>query len=432
MTLSLLTTSLYRRIFLPLFLLITLPVFSQQSKDLVFGNSMLMTGAPGTDNAVYLFPAVNAQMDAYIKIKGRSEAGVTLNDIDNSAAGYSGAFQPQIGIGTLSAASSWWMEFEVSFVKTGTSIAASFPEMHASAIDIDGNGSVTREQIAFYGSSSYLLESISALSVSNVTGTISQPSMAGIQFTGPLSNYPGMDTSLLDIIGTARYINTNLITFRIGGITTGTAGSNDRDYSIRFRDLSASSPLNTLPVTFASFTATLNANKKADLQWTTATEINTAYFEVERSMDGIRFSTQGMVLAASNTNSERHYQFSDGLGLMNAGMVWYRIRSVDQDGKSMLSATKMIRIAGSNDAASKLSLYPNPVVQELRITIPSSWQQKLLTYEIVTLAGQVVNRVQKNSSSQTETLNVQSLAAGNYFVLVKCEGQVISGKLVKQ
>jgi len=137
-------------------------------------------------------------------------------------------------------------------------------------------------------------------------------------------------------------------------------------------------------------------------------------------------------LAAYNTNSERQYQFSDEPGLMNAGMVWYRIRSVDQDGKSMLSGTKMIRIAGSADAVSKLSLYPNPVLQELRITIPANWQNKLLTYEIVTVAGQVVNRVQKNSSSQTEALNVQSLAAGNYFVLVKCEGQVISGNLVKQ
>ncbi|HRG93788.1 MAG TPA: hypothetical protein PLZ10_12620, partial [Chitinophagaceae bacterium] len=114
MTLSLLLTSLYRRIFLPFILFITIPVFAQQSKDLVFGNGMLMTGAPGTDNAVYLFPGVNTQMDAYIKIKGRSDAAVTLYDIDNAGAGYSGAFQPQIGIATLSAATSWWMEFEVS------------------------------------------------------------------------------------------------------------------------------------------------------------------------------------------------------------------------------------------------------------------------------------------------------------------------------
>ena len=98
----------------------------------------------------------------------------------------------------------------------------------------------------------------------------------------------------------------------------------------------------------------------------------------------------------------------------------------------MLSGTKMIRIAGSTDAGTGLTLYPNPVLQELRITIPASWQHKLLTYEIVNLRGQVLSRVQKNNSSQTEALNVQSLAAGNYFVLVKCEGQVISGKLVKQ
>ncbi|MBL0267396.1 MAG: T9SS type A sorting domain-containing protein [Chitinophagaceae bacterium] len=429
---SLLTTSLYRKLLLPLFLFsCSLPVFSQQPKDLVFGNGMLMTGAPGTDNAVYFFSGVNAGMDAFVKIKGRSDAALTLIDIDNSGAGYSGSFQPQIGIGTLSAATSWWMEFEVSFVRTGTSQAASFPEMHASAIDIDGNGSAIREQIAFFGASSYLLESISSLTVNNITGTISQPSMAGIQFTGPLTSYAGMDSSLLDVIGTTRYINTNMITFRIGGTTTGSAGSNDRDYSIRFRDLSASSPLNTLPVTFASFTATLNSNKKAELHWTTAVEMNTAHFEIERSLDGIQFSSQGIVLASNNSNSDRNYRFTEELGLMSAGMVWYRIRSVDQDGKTMVSGTRMIRISGNNNKAARLSLYPNPAIQALSITIPANWQNKVLTYEIVTIAGQVVNRVQRKNSSQTETLNIQSVAAGNYFVLVRCEGQVISEKLVK-
>lgn len=393
---------------------------------------MLMTGAPGSDNAVYFFSGVNASMDAFVKIKGRSDAAVTLNNIDHAGSGYSGAFQPQIGVGALPAASSWWMEFEISFVKTGTSQAASFPEMHASAIDIDGDGSVIREQIAFYGASSYLLESISALTVNNVTGTISQPSLTGTQFTGPLTNYSGMDSAFLDIIGTVRYINTNMITFRIGGTSnTGMAGNSDRDYSIRFRDLSASSPLNTLPVNFASFTATLNTGKKAELQWITSFEMNTAYFEIERSTDGIQFSKQGMVFASSNSNSDRNYQFTEELGWMSAGMVWYRIRSVDQDGKTRLSDTRMIRLTGSNDKSERLTLYPNPAIQVLSITIPANWQNKMLTYEIVSISGQVVNQLQRKSSSQTETLNLQTVASGNYFVLVRCEGQIIREKFVR-
>ena len=186
-----------------------------------------------------------------------------------------------------------------------------------------------------------------------------------------------------------------------------------------------------VPVKLSSFTATLNSNKKAELHWTTAVEMNTAHFEIERSLDGIQFSSQGIVLASNNSNSDRNYRFTEELGLMSAGMVWYRIRSVDQDGKTMVSGTRMIRISGNNDKAARLSLYPNPAIQALSITIPANWQNKVLTYEIVTIAGQVVNRVQRKNSSQTETLNIQSVAAGNYFVLVRCEGQVISEKLVK-
>lgn len=412
-------------------LLFLLPANAQNPCDLLFQNGTLSAGSPGADNAVYYFAGINTRADAYVKIKGRSGLSVVLNNIDQSGTGYPESFQPQISIGNLSGAASWWMEFEVNFVKAGTTMAISFPQINASGIDIDGNGTLIREQVAFYGASSCLLESISSLTVSNVTGTISQPTMAGFRFNGPLNNYPGMDSAILDIIGTARYINTNTITFRIGGVSGGATADTERDYSIRFRDISASSPLTTLPVSFASYTATLNADKKVELQWTTSTEINTAYFEIERSTDGIQYNRQGMVLAVNNINNVRDYRFTEVLGWMSAGIIWYRIRSVDQDGRSMVSGARMIRISDNSDMNPGLILYPNPVKRELSISIPANWQDKILLYEIVTISGQVVNRFQRKSSSQTEVLDIQSLAAGHYSVLVRCEGKVISERLIK-
>jgi hypothetical protein len=43
-----------------------------------------------------------------------------------------------------------------------------------------------------------------------------------------------------------------------------------------------------------------------------------------------------------------------------------------------------------------------------------------------------VSKMQSANSGQTETLNVQSLAPGIYYVRVACEGQMIQQKIVKQ
>lgn len=116
---------------------------------------------------------------------------------------------------------------------------------------------------------------------------------------------------------------------------------------------------------------------------------------------------------------------------MSAGIIWYRIRSVDQDGKSVVSGTRMIRISGNSERGFGLILYPNPVIRELSITIPANWQNKMLIYEIVNSDGKVLSRLQRTNSSQTEILNMQSIAPGSYYVLVKCGGMILSEKLNK-
>ena len=411
---------------------ISLPATAQQSNELNFENSSLYSGNPGEDNAVYLFPDVNATMDAHVKIKGRSTTSVSLSSIDVTSTGFSKAFQPQISRGSVSGSTSWWMEFEIKFVNKNTEDAASIAEAYATALDIDGNGSRLREWDAFYGAASYTLESTTQLQVISVTGILNQLLLGGKQFTGSLSDFSGIDTAATQLMATNKYINTNTITVRFGGTTTGSVSNTNRMYSVWFKNFAYSAPMNTLPVKLASFTATLNNNNKADLKWTTASEINVSHFVIERSIDGINFSDAGIVFAAGNTSANVNYSFTDNLSAVGATVIWYRLRSVDMDEKTELSATKMIRIGTKNEATISLTVYPNPVKQDLRVTIPATWQNKKLVYEMIAISGQVVSRTQSNSSSQTETLNVQSLAPGIYYVRVACEGQMLQQKIVKQ
>ena len=406
---------------------------AQSSPELKFENSSLYSGTAGEDGAVYLFPDVNSTMDALVKINGRSSSSVNITNIDISNQGFSKAFQPQIryGNGNVSGAITWWAEFEIQFVNMNTTIPATISEAFVTGLDIDGNNSNLREWDAFYGSSSYTVESNSSLSVSLVTGILNQLTLAGQRFLGTLSDHPGIDTSATELMTTHRYLNTNSITVRFGATTTGSTGNANRMYSVWFKNFSYTAPMNTLPVKLASFTATLN-NNKADLKWTTASEINVSHFVIEKSLDGTNFSEAGIMFAYGNATDLTSYSFSDNLANTTSTIVYYRLRSVDMDGKAEYSATRIIRTSKQKDNAISILTYPNPVSNELRITIPAAWQNKPVVYELFTVNGQSVKRSQSGNSGQTETLNLSTLAPGLYIVKVSCEGAIAQQKIVKQ
>jgi hypothetical protein len=83
-----------------------------------------------------------------------------------------------------------------------------------------------------------------------------------------------------------------------------------------------------LPVNLASFTANLINNNKVDLKWVTATEINLSHFVVERSTDGQNFNDVGLVFAFGNATTNNNYTLSDNISGIQAGLIYYRIRSI--------------------------------------------------------------------------------------------------------
>lgn len=185
-----------------------------------------------------------------------------------------------------------------------------------------------------------------------------------------------------------------------------------------------------LPVKMLSFTAQLIATNSVDLKWSTATEINASHFVVERSTDGKNFTEVGVVFAAGNSTSVQNYGYNDQISNSNK-VVYYRLRQVDADGKMDYSSTRIIR-NGKETTDISILTFPNPVTNELRITIPSNWQGKKVNYEVVNVSGQYAKRIAAANSTQTETLNVSSLAPGVYMVKVTCDGQMAQQKIVKQ
>jgi len=190
-------------------------------------------------------------------------------------------------------------------------------------------------------------------------------------------------------------------------------------------------PVFVLPVKLISFSAVL-ANNKVDLKWATASEINVSHFVVERSTDGANYTDAGVVFAYGNATDKTNYNFSDNVSTIQSGVVYYRLRSVDIDGKVQYSETRIIRINKGKENTITIQTFPNPVTNELRITIPAAWQNKKVIFDLFNVTGQGSKKIETANSSQTETVNTSNLAPGLYIVKVSCEGQSIHQKIIKQ
>src|SRR5690606_12895557 len=83
-----------------------------------------------------------------------------------------------------------------------------------------------------------------------------------------------------------------------------------------------------LPVKLIDFTATSKPGG-VELNWISAAEINSDYFGVEKSTDGVNFTEIGQVEAAGNSTVTTNYTFFDGQA--RDGDNFYRLKMVDND-----------------------------------------------------------------------------------------------------
>lgn len=403
------------------------------TRELAFRNAQLETGTAGANGAIYRFPMVGDGIDALVKITGRSDSRVRLVSIDLTNTGWQKAFQPQVTYndGSVSGSRDWWMEFEISFVNRDGVTPATVSDFNITALDIDGNGGKLREYVTFYEQKSYILEGNSLLNVLNILQSILGLLTPGKRFNGPMQDYQNIDTSATGLMVTNHYENRNSFRVRTGGATNSSSSNAERMYSMYFKSFTYNAPQEfTLPLVLNNFDATLS-NQKVVLNWQTGMEKELSHFVVERSIDGSTYSDAGMVFAGGSSGVKINYSFNDQVVNSPKGIVYYRLRMVDIDKKYQHSPIRIIR-TNESVASVKMQAYPNPAVNELRITIPNSWQNKSVNYQVFNTNGQLVKQIVNNSASQTEAIDVRELGAGLYVVKASTDTESATQRIVKK
>jgi hypothetical protein len=394
-----------------------------------FVNAKLESGVYGTDGSTYRFDTICSGIDAIVEITGRSSADVQLSNIDTSGPGlgYDKAFQPVLGIpGTAPAYATWWMDFKVTFVETGTFNPVIASQFYASGIDIDGDGLTINEWAEMYK-----IESIDSAVVNSLTFTQLAPYFQGYDYRveGIIANAPGIDTSAKNVMATYRYALKSEVRFRIGASTAeNTSTAAMRLNSIWFRDIYVGVPL---AVKFTAFTAVKN-NEQVKLQWQVTQPSSPSYFIVEESTDGIRFVEKAIINTDTRQRDEEEYQYVQDLKNEVTPCIYYRVRSVDQQGRSFVSETRMICLAVRNNNAAGIFVFPNPFQYALKVTIPDTWQTKKVLFELSAANGSIVYTRQTSNSGQTEILNIDQLSPGFYLLKASCNGNVLQQKIIRQ
>jgi len=119
---------------------------------------------------------------------------------------------------------------------------------------------------------------------------------------------------------------------------------------------------NPLPVELIDFSAFCD-DKISHVTWSTASEKNSDYFEVEVSTDLVSWSEVSQTSAAGNSSNKRDYTIADNL---TRGLRYYRLVQIDFDGKQRIYDPISLNCGGSE---SVFMIYPNPTSGDFVVSI---------------------------------------------------------------
>lgn len=163
-------------------------------------------------------------------------------------------------------------------------------------------------------------------------------------------------------------------------------------------------PAVNLPVDLLSFRAHARGHD-AMLEWTTASELNNDHFDVQRSLDGVDWTTVGVVPGAGTSQETHSYDLLDASP--PAGTDYYRLAQIDFDGSVRYSNIEVVRFNETRE----IQVWPQPSDGAFTANVPPG-----LPVRIIDGTGRAV-RFRSWPESPTSTgFALDHPASGPYFI----------------
>lgn len=176
----------------------------------------------------------------------------------------------------------------------------------------------------------------------------------------------------------------------------------------------------SLPVCLLNFEGK-NEGRKNMLTWSTASEINSDYFEVQRSTDMKEFLVLGRADAAGNSSEAISYGYTDMFP--SDGVNYYRLKEVDFDGEETFSET----ISVMANPAGGLAVMTSLTSDICMISFPDKVPFDLFVFD---LNGNKI--YSEHNLSSPVTLDCTGFPAGLYILEAISENEIRTSRLIRE
>jgi len=171
--------------------------------------------------------------------------------------------------------------------------------------------------------------------------------------------------------------------------------------------LASTTPTNPLPVELLEFNAVKQDEKNVLIYWSTASEINSDYFTVQKTKDFEEWVDVNQVEAEGNSTNEISYETIDYNPFK--GDSYYRLKQVDINGDFDFS--KAVKVNFENK---EYSVYPNPTKDFINISLNNAdkYQVSLLN----SIGQTIYTEGETVKSDHNIKINIKNLAKGVYYL----------------
>lgn len=185
-----------------------------------------------------------------------------------------------------------------------------------------------------------------------------------------------------------------------------------------------------VPVELANFDA-IPVGKRVDIKWSTASEINTSRFEIERAAFNeagrSQFTKIDELPAAGKSADLKQYGPVSDFGVDYGKTYAYRLKMIDLDGSFNYSSEKVVTIDAGN-GISLSNANPNPATDEVsfNLVLGSETNVDMTIYDLNGKEVKVVSTGSMPMGSKKVDVDLRTLSAGSYTLVLKSNGIMIN------
>lgn len=179
-------------------------------------------------------------------------------------------------------------------------------------------------------------------------------------------------------------------------------------------DIGAYEALGTLPIDAIGLHTALKSDY-VSITWNTSNEINIAGFELQKSVNGIDFTSIYNTSAANQAWNEYHY---NDYALKNA-TIYYRVKIIEQTSELYFSAIVLVK-ATTTRYAPKANLYNNNLQL---FNIPERFKGKQCYLQLYNYSGQLLLMQHLTISETNTTIPVSSVLPAQGIIATLTQGE---------